>query len=152
MTKQRKTRSDTIAGQVKRFEEKERVDIPEGVILRTNEQKQLWEHYTSAREPESWRTIDLLNVWEMVKYMIIIRQLHKAIEKDGVMIEGQYGPVQNEAVKMLIQIKRLHIAIASSMSLGIRGNDAVALNAGGKSAIDQQVEKEREAQMSLLAH
>jgi hypothetical protein len=147
--KHRKERSDSVAGQIKnRVLHETTILVPEGIELITDEEKKLWEHYTAARDSETWRDSDLLQVWKIVKYDIQIRKLHAQIELEGIMVDG----IANPAFKMLNMVQRLQLSLFSSLSLGIRGADAVAINNSGKSAVDKAADKERKSQMSLLAH
>jgi len=148
--KTRKIRSDTVAGQIKAHEKKRAVRLPAGLILRKKLELQLWEHYTTSREPDAWRAIDLVQIWKVVKHDIRIIEFHKQIDKEGLMVPGQYGDIPNPAISALDREERTQLTISRSLSLTIRGNDAIALNAGGDSAIDKAVDKEDKAQMYLF--
>lgn len=134
----RKTRDDSLAGELERRRNlHRRVEPPEGVVLETEQEKLIWEQYTSARSPEMWRKFDLIQVFDMVRLRVQILEIDEKLENEGMTVTAGNGvPTISPLVKVKDLLAKQHMAILRSLSLGIKADGARAMNNSGKRYAD----------------
>jgi hypothetical protein len=139
-TKQRKTRSDTVAGQMGARKDLDRVlPPPDGVVFDTDQEMVLWRQYSSARSLESWREMDLLLLTKLVKLEVRILNAEEMIASEGAVIENNRGTVvENAWLRVLDTYQRQQLAIIRSLSLGVSSDGARDANKGGAKASDKK--------------
>lgn len=109
------------------------VPLPNGVILRSDEEMVIWKQLTSTRARSDWRDFDLLLVAKMVRAEADIREYQQTLDKAGPLLTTERGtPVANPLISIIDSLQRQQLAIIRSMSMNQTESDPRTLNAGGK--------------------
>lgn len=109
------------------------VPLPDGVILRSDDEMVIWKQFTSTRARSDWRDFDLLLVAKMVRAEADIRKHQETLDKVGPLIKTDKGtPIANPLVSIIDSLQRQQLAIIRSMSMNQTESDPRTLNAGGK--------------------
>jgi hypothetical protein len=109
------------------------VPLPEGVVLRSEEEQMIWEQFTRARAREDWRDMDLLLLAKVVRLEADIRHHQEVLDRSGVLIKNQKGTlVANPLISVIDTLQRTQLAIVRSMSLNQQQGDPRTINAFGK--------------------
>lgn len=109
------------------------VPLPEGVVLRSQEEHMIWEQFTRARAREDWRDMDLLLLAKVVRLEADIRSHQEVLDRSGVLIKNQKGTlVANPLISVIDTLQRTQLAIVRSMSLNQQQGDPRTINAFGK--------------------
>ena len=109
------------------------VPIPEGVELRSEEERTIWEQFTRARAREDWRDMDLLLLAKVVRMEADIRHHQETLDRSGVLIKNQRGTVvPNPLISVIDTLQRTQLAVIRSMSLNQQQGDPRTINAFGK--------------------
>jgi hypothetical protein len=123
------------------------VPLPQGVILRSDEELIIWDQFTRARAREDWRDMDLLLLAKVVRMEADIRQHQETLDKSGVLIQNKRGTlVPNPLLSVVDTLERRQMAVIRSMSLNQLASDPRTINATG-----QATNKSRSV-MGLLSH
>ena len=132
--KPKRTRSDSIAGQIGRATaQQKQISAPEGCDLDKPEEKILWRQFTSARAADHWRDFDLLMLWKMVKLEVQIRKHNLMLEKTGPLLENKRGTlVENPLLRVVDTLQRQQLAIIRSLSLGVSSDTGRSANRSGE--------------------
>lgn len=132
----RKTRSDSnsVTAAVAGFNGAiASVPLPEGVVLRSEEEGMIWEQFTRARAREDWRDMDLLLLAKVVRLEADIRSHQEVLDRSGVLIKNHRGSlVPNPLISVIDTLQRTQLAIIRSMSLNQQAGDPRTINAFGK--------------------
>ena len=133
--KGRKVHRDTVEGQRKAALDADLViDPPPNVKLDGSEERRLWDQVISARPPDAWREYELVMVGKIVKLETRIRHLWDLADQEGYIEETPHGRTPNKNVVLADTLQKQQMSIIRSLSLGTRGNDAIAINNGGRRA------------------
>jgi hypothetical protein len=129
----RKTRVDSTAGIVNSFKETQQtVDLPDGVILRSEEEMTIWRQFTNVRAPSDWRDFDLLLIAKAVRLEADIRKYQTTIDKTGPLITNKRETyVENPLLRVIDTLQRQQLAIVRAMSLNQTSSDPRTLNDNG---------------------
>ena len=123
------------------------VPLPQGVILRSDEELIIWDQFTRARAPEDWRDMDLLLLAKVVRMEADIRQHQETLDKTGVLIQNKRGTlVPNPLLSVVDTLERRQMAVIRSMSLNQLASDPRTINATGQATNDSR------SVMGLLSH
>ena len=128
------------------------VAVPAGIRMDTEEEKILWEQFTTARN--SWRDFDLLLIAKMVKAEVDIRRIQEDIKTEGFRVENARGTIVENALLRVEDTKqRLQLAIIGKLSLGVSANSATTQNAHATKQSESKQLKELKGKSvaSLLA-
>lgn len=138
MSNNRKMRNDSVSGQKSRLSDMSRViPVPEGVELRSDEERVLWRQFTSARALDSWRDFDLVVLSKMVRLESDIRRYQVLLDKTGPLIQNKRGTmVVNPMMTAVDQLERRLLAMIRSLSLGVSSQDAQVANKSGQKVQD----------------
>ena len=110
----------------------EKIPLPEGVVLRTEDEIVLWGQFTRARAREGWRDFDLLLVAKAVRLEADIRKHQKSLDELGVIVTNDRGtPIPNPLISIVDSLQRQQLAIIRSLSLNQTSQDPRTLNAQG---------------------
>ena len=106
------------------------VDVPQGVELRSDEERVIWGQFTRARAREDWRDMDLLLLVKVVQMEADMRKYREQIDAEGITLVNQRGTrVANPLMSIIETTQRLQLRIISSMSLNQTASDPRTLNA-----------------------
>ena len=113
----------------------ESVPVPQGVELRNDDERVIWDQFTRARAREDWRDMDLLLLAKVVKMEADIRQYQEQVEKQGAIVENQRGTqIPNPFLSIIDTVERRQLAVIRSMSLNQQASDPRTLNGSAKNA------------------
>ena len=108
------------------------VAIPEGVILRSEDEMVIWRQFTRIRRAKDWRDFDLLLVAKAVRAESDIRKHQEFLDKSGPLLKTDRGtPIANPLIGIIDSLQRQQLAIIRSMSMNQTESDPRTLNAGG---------------------
>ena len=135
----RKQRDDSITSAVKQRQDIERsAPVPDGIVINDAESQALWDQYTSARDIDTWRQIDLLLIGKIVHKEMDIRRHKAMLDRTSVLIENKRGTmVVNPLISVIDTYERMQLAIIRSLSLGVHAGEARGMNNGGQRALDK---------------
>ena len=106
------------------------VDVPQGVELRSDEERVIWGQFTRARAREDWRDMDLLLLAKVVRMEADLRQYRDQLDAEGITLVNQRGTsVVNPLISIIDTIERRQLAVIRSMSLNQTASDPRTLNA-----------------------
>jgi len=109
------------------------VPLPEGVLLRSDEEHVIWGQFTRARAREDWRDMDLLLLAKVVRMEADIRQHQTTLDRSGVLIENKRGTViPNPLLSVVDTLERRQMAVIRSMSLNQTSSDPRTINGAAK--------------------
>lgn len=115
------------------------VPIPEGVLLRSDEEIVLWDQFTRARAREDWRDMDLILLSKVVKMEADIRKHQETLDRSGILIQNKRGTlVPNPLIAVVDTLERRQLAVIRSMSLNQLAADPRTINGKGKSVNDSR--------------
>ena len=113
----------------------EKIPLPEGVELRSDEEYVIWDQFTRARAREDWRDMDLLLLAKVVRMEADIRKHQETLDRSGVLIQNKRGTlVPNPLINVIDTLERRQMAVIRSMSLNQLASDPRTINAAGKEA------------------
>jgi hypothetical protein len=111
------------------------VQLPEGVELRTDDERIIWDQFTRARAREDWRDMDLLLLAKIVRMEADIRRYQHTLDVEGVMLTNQRGTqIVNPIISVIDTLERRQLAVIRSMSLNQQHSDPRTINASAKVA------------------
>lgn len=111
----------------------EKIPLPEGVILRSDDEMVIWEQFTRTRTRDGWRDFDLLVVAKAVRLESDIRRYQQELDGIGAVITNDRGtPVVNPVLTVIDSLQRQQLALIRSISMNQQAQDPRTLNAGGK--------------------
>ena len=113
------------------------VPLPEGVILRSEDEMIIWRQFTRARALNDWRDCDLLIIEQAVKAKADIRKYQIELDKTGAILINERGtPVVNPLVSIVDTLTRQFLSLSRSISLMQTETDSRTKNAIGKKQND----------------
>jgi len=111
------------------------VDLPQGIVLRSEAEKVIWEQFTRARAREDWRDLDLILLAKVVRMEGDIRTYQDILEVEGVVLQNNRGTqIANPMLGIIDTIERRQLAVIRSMSLNQTASDPRTLNGSAKAA------------------
>ena len=111
----------------------EKIPLPEGVILRSDDEMVIWDQFTRTRTRDGWRDFDLLVVAKAVRLESDIRRYQQELDGIGAVITNDRGtPVVNPVLTVIDSLQRQQLALIRSISMNQQAQDPRTLNAGGK--------------------
>lgn len=117
----------------------EKIPLPEGVELRSDEEYVIWDQFTRARARGDWRDMDLLLLAKVVRMEADIRKHQETLDRSGVLIQNKRGTlVPNPLINVIDTLERRQMAVIRSMSLNQLGSDPRTVNQAGKQASSNQ--------------
>jgi hypothetical protein len=127
----RRTKSNSVTAAVQGFAGAIKgVDVPQGVELRSDEERVIWGQFTRARAREDWRDMDLLLLAKVVRMEADLRQYRDQLDAEGITLVNQRGTsVVNPLISIIDTIERRQLAVIRSMSLNQTAVDPRTLNA-----------------------
>ena len=125
-----KLRSDSSTATVKTFSDAASdIEMPEGVELRTEEEKTIWRQFTRARARDQWREFDLVLLAKVVRTEADIRRYQLMLDSSGPLIKNKRETlIENPLLRVIDTLQRQQLAIIRSMSLNSMGRDPRTLN------------------------
>ena len=106
---------------------------PEGVMLRSDEERVIWAQFTRARSRADWRDMDLLLLAKVVRLEADIRKHQTTLDRSGVLVENHRGTIiPNPLLSVVDTLERRQMAIIRSMSLNQTATDPRTLNGVAK--------------------
>ena len=113
------------------------VPLPEGVLLRSDEEHVIWGQFTRARAREDWRDMDLLLLAKVVRMEADIRSHQETLDRSGVLIQNKRGTlVANPLITIIDTLERRQLAVIRSMSLNQMASDPRTINSTARTQID----------------
>jgi hypothetical protein len=129
---QRLGRNSAIAAVAAAGEVTRDVPLPEGVILRDEQEMVIWRQFTHARLREDWRDLDLILLAKAVRVESDIRKHQEKLDRSGPIIMNQRGaPIPNPLISIIDTLQRMQLAIIRSLSLAQTETDPRTKNAAG---------------------
>lgn len=125
---------DSHANVVKLVSElSEKIALPSGVILRSEDEMVIWQQFTHARAREGWRDFDLLIVAKAVRLEADIRKYQQELDAQGAVVKNDRGtPIVNPYLTVIDSLQRQQLALIRSLSLNQTAQDPRTLNGQGK--------------------
>lgn len=121
-------RTVTLAGSVS-----DQIPLPEGVVLRNDEEMEIWQQFTRTRAADGWRDFDLRVVAKAVKIEADILHYEALMHEEGARITNDKGtPIVNPLLTIIDSLQRRQLALIRSISLNQQPQDPRTLSAGGK--------------------
>jgi hypothetical protein len=110
----------------------EKIPLPEGVVLRNDDEVIIWGQFTRARTREGWRDFDLLLVAKAVRLEADIRKHQQSLDRTGIIVKNDRGtPIPNPLISIVDSLQRQQLAIIRSLSLNQTTQDPRTLNGQG---------------------
>lgn len=136
MSQKRKSDSNSVTAAVEGFRGAiQSVPLPEGVVLRSDDEIVIWEQFTRARAREDWRDMDLILLAKVVRMEADIRKHQETLDRSGVLIQNKRGTlVPNPLIAVIDTLERRQLAVIRSMSLNQLASDPRTVNATGQTA------------------
>lgn len=107
----------------------EDVPLPEGVSLRTEEEKTIYRQFSRARARDDWRDMDLILLAKITKLEADIRQHTATLDVSGILIKNKRETlIVNPLISVIDTLERRQLAIIRSMSLNQTANDPRTIN------------------------
>ena len=130
----------------------EDVPLPEGVNLRTEEERTIWRQFTRVRAREDWRDMDLILVAKITKLEADIRQHTATLDVSGILIKNKRETlIVNPLISVIDTLERRQLAIIRSMSLNQTANDPRTINLPSKGQNEARALVDENSPESLLA-
>ena len=108
------------------------IPLPDGVILRGQDEMVIWKQFTHARAREGWRDFDLLIVAKAVRLEADIRRYQHQLDRSGAVIKNDRGtPIVNPFMTVIDSLQRQQLALIRSLSLNQQAQDPRTLNGQG---------------------
>ena len=90
----------------------EKIPLPEGVVLRNEDEVIIWGQFTRARAREGWRDFDLLLVAKAVRLEADIRKHQQSLDRTGIIVKNDRGtPIPNPLISIVDSLQRQQLAI-----------------------------------------
>ena len=136
MSQKRKSDSNSVTAAVEGFRGAiQSVPLPEGVVLRSDDEIVIWDQFTRARAREDWRDMDLILLAKVVRMEADIRKHQETLDRSGVLIQNKRGTlVPNPLIAVIDTLERRQLAVIRSMSLNQLASDPRTVNATGQTA------------------
>jgi hypothetical protein len=149
----RQKRSDSIDGEISAFQNAStKVELPESVILRNDEELVIWEQFTAVRPASAWRDFDLVLLAKAVRLEYDIRKIQLTLDSSGPLIKNKRETlVENPLLRVIDTLQRMQLAIIRSLSLNQTDSDPRTLNAQGMKQQDAQSTMESFGLESLIS-
>jgi hypothetical protein len=113
------------------------VPLPEGIELRTDLERVIWDQFSRARAREDWRDMDLLLLAKVVRMEADIRRHQETLDRSGVLIKNKRETlVANPLLAVIDTLERRQLAVIRSMSLNQTHADPRTINATARTAVD----------------
>ncbi len=110
----------------------DQVPLPEGVILRDEQEMVIWQQFTRARARNDWRDFDLLLLAKAVRTEADIRRHQQMLDRTGPIVKNPKGtPIMNPLFTIIDSLQRQQLAIIRSLSLSQTVTDPRTKNAVG---------------------
>lgn len=134
----RKKNANTIADDINSFSQVNvTIQVPDGVVLETEEEKIIWEQFTATRSPDSWRDFDLVLLSKIVKLEVKIREYQKELDEKGPTVTNPRGnSMENPLFRIIDTLTRQQMAVIRAMSLNQTASAPRSLNKTGKKLAD----------------
>ena len=117
--KQLRTGRNSVSRRVEAFSDASQdVEVPAGVVLRSDEERVIWSQFTRARARSDWRSMDLLLLGKVVRVEADIRKYQDVLDSEGMVLLNARGTqIVNPLVSVLDTMLRQQLALIRSMSL-----------------------------------
>lgn len=134
----RKPRSDSATALIDAFENANKsIPLPDGVILRDESEKIIWDQFCKARARSAWRDFDLVILAKVVRLEADIRKHQETLDKSGPLIRNKRETlIENPLLRVVDTLQRQQLALIRSMSLTQTGTDPRTLNASANNERD----------------
>lgn len=110
------------------------VPLPDGVILRSEEEMVIWRQFTHARAQGDWRDFDLVIVAKAVRLEADIRKYQLDLDADGPIVTNDRGtPIVNPLLSIIDSLQRQQLSLLRSLSLSQTPTDPRTKNGAGQS-------------------
>ena len=130
----------------------EEVPLPEGVTLRTEQERTIWRQFSRARARDDWRDMDLMLLTKIVKLETDIREHTATLDRSGILIKNKRETlIVNPLISVIDTLERRQLAIIRSMSLNQTANDPRTINLPSKGQNDARALVDGNSPESLLA-
>ena len=134
MSQKRRSDKNSVTANLEGFQGAiQSVPLPDGVILRSDEEIVIWEQFTRARTREYWRDMDLLLLAKVVRMEADIRKHQETLDRSGVLIQNKRGTlIPNPLIAVIDTLERRQLAVIRSMSLNQMASDPRTINGAAK--------------------
>lgn len=108
------------------------IPLPEGVVLRGDDEMVIWRQFTRVRCARDWRDFDLVLLAKAVRAEADIRKHQLLLDRAGPLLKTDRGtPIANPLISIIDSLQRQQLAIIRSMSLTQTESDPRTKNAAG---------------------
>lgn len=106
------------------------IPLPDGVILRNEDEMVIWGQFTRVRCARDWREFDLVLLAKAVRAEADIRKHQVMLDKSGPLLKTDKGtPIANPLISIIDSLQRQQLAIIRSLSLSQTESDPRTQNA-----------------------
>ena len=128
------------------------IEPPDGVFLRTEDERMIWSQFIKARARDDWRDMDLILLGKVVRAEADIRRYNDMLDKSSPIIQNRRGTlVENPLLRVIDTTLRQQLAVIRSMSLNSTPSDPRTLHANAASEQQARDAIKNAGVMSLLA-
>ena len=119
MSQKRRSDSNSTTAAVEGFRGAiQSVPLPDGVVLRSDDEIIIWDQFTRARAREDWRDMDLILLAKVVRMEADIRKHQETLDRSGVLIKNQRGTlIPNPLISVIDTLERLLSDIAADREI-----------------------------------
>ena len=109
------------------------IPLPDGVLLRSDEELLIWHQFTRTRTREDWRDFDLLLLAKTVRLEADIRKHQAELDRLGAITTNDRGtPIANPYLSVIDSLQRQQLSIIRSMNMAQTGHDPRTVAVAGK--------------------
>lgn len=113
------------------------IPLPEGVILRDEDEMVIWRQFTRARARSDWRDCDLILIAKAVRIESDIRRHQITIDSVGPLVQNDRGTmVMNPLFSVVDTLQRQQLAVIRSLSIMQTATDPRTKNMGGAKQVE----------------
>lgn len=113
------------------------IPLPEGVILRSDDEMVIWRQFTRARARHDWRDCDLILIAKAVRIESDIRKHQLTIDEVGPLVQNDRGTmVMNPLFSVVDTLQRQQLAVIRSLSIMQTTTDPRTKNMGGVKQVE----------------
>ena len=156
MARRQARRTDSVSAAQERMKAASYdIPLPDGLKLRTKEEKLLWKQFSSMKLAKDWRVGDLVQLHEVVQLACRIREGDELLRTGGYVVVNQQGDLkENPLVGVVAKLRNQQRAIIRGLGLIVatEGRAQQGANRAAPSVEDVEAAKRRNSGgPSLLA-
>lgn len=117
----RRRRNDSAEAMQMVMQEIQReIEPPQGIVLRSDEERVIWGQFTRARSVNDWREVELMQLVKAVRLEVDIRRFQESLDRSGPLVRSTNKAgvfVENPLIKIIDTYQRQLFVILRMLSL-----------------------------------